>query len=129
MWRVACGAGAVKAEAVANRATKNTACGISLPTLEQVPFASFQATADSITSTGKEAHSLVNIWFKRKDARPIVYNQGTNDISNSPLLLYIIPYDSYGTLISQHCTLCIPFTVYMTKTRKSRREKRDSYET
>ena len=78
MWRVACGAGAVKAEAVANRATKNAACVISLAALEQVPFAAFQATAGSITATGNEAHSLVNIWLKRKDARPIVYNQGTN---------------------------------------------------
>ena len=102
MWRVACGAGAVKAEAVANRATKNAACVISLPALEQVRFAGFHATAGSITATGNEAHSLVNIWLKRKDARPIVYNQGTTNIINSPLLLYIIPYDSYGTLITDN---------------------------
>ncbi len=102
MWRVACGAGEVKAEAAANRAPKNAAWVLSLPALEQVSFAAFQATAGSITATGKEAHSLVSIWLKRKDARPIVYNQGTNNIINSPLLLYIIPYDSYGTLISDN---------------------------
>jgi hypothetical protein len=102
MWRVACGAGELKAEAAANRATKNSAWVQSLPALEQVPFAAFQATAGSITDTAKEAHSLVNIWLKRKDARPIVYNQGTNNIINIPLLLYIIPYDSYGTLITDN---------------------------
>jgi phage shock protein PspC (stress-responsive transcriptional regulator) len=76
-----------------------------------------------------------------------VYNQGTNDIINSPFLdafscrlllhvcsgLYIVwEIDSrlvrVHTHLRQHCTLCIPLTVYITKTCKSRREKRDSYE-
>ncbi len=102
MWRVTCGAGEVKTEATANRTTKNAAWVISLPTLEQVPFVAFQATVGSISATGNEAHSLVNIWLKRKGAHPLVYNQGTNNIINSPLLLYIIPYDSYGTLITDN---------------------------
>jgi hypothetical protein len=36
MWRVACGAGAVKAEAVANRATNNAAWAVSLLAREQL---------------------------------------------------------------------------------------------
>ena len=38
MWRVACGAGAVKAETVANRATNNAAWVLSLLALEQVLY-------------------------------------------------------------------------------------------
>jgi hypothetical protein len=116
----------VKAEAVANRARKNAACVISLPALEQVPFAAFQATADSITATGKEAHSLVNIWLKSKDARPIVYNQGTNNIINNPLLLYIMNFTAHSSQTTLH--LLHSITVYITKTCKSHIEKRDAYE-
>ncbi len=106
MCRVSCGAGVVKAESVANRTTKNGVCVISLPVLEQVSFTAFQATVGSITATDNEAHSLVSICLKRKDTHPLVYNQDTNNIINIPLLLYIIPYDSYDTLITDNIVSC-----------------------
>ncbi len=106
---VACDAGEVKTEAADNRATKNSAWVQSLPALEQVSFATFQVTVGSITDTGKEAHSLVNICLKHKDTLPIVYNQGTNDIINRTSLLYIIPA---LTAHASQTTLHLMYSIY-----------------
>ena len=84
MWRVACGAGTVKADAVAKRETKNAAWVISLPALEQMPFAVFQATAGSITATGKEAHSLVNIWPQTQRRTPSCVQLGHQQHHQQP---------------------------------------------
>ena len=50
----------------------------------------------------KEKHTMLKIWLKCKNARPVVYNQDTANIVNRPLLLYVIPYDSYDTLITDN---------------------------
>jgi len=51
---------------------------------------------------GKELHMVKKFWIKSK-GRPIQFDPaagvGTNStIANNPLLVYVIPYDSYGTL-------------------------------
>lgn len=48
----------------------------------------------------KEVHFYKKIWIKRKRNNPIIFNGNSQDIVNRPLLLYVIPYDSYGTLIT-----------------------------
>jgi len=46
---------------------------------------------------GKELHMVKKFWIKSK-GRPIQYDQASATIVNNPLLVYVIPYDSYGTL-------------------------------
>ena len=55
-------------------------------------------------TNAKEAHKMVKIWFKHKNVLPIIYNTATDAIVNSPLLLYVIPYDSKDTLITDNIT-------------------------
>jgi hypothetical protein len=53
----------------------------------------------------KEKHRVIKLWIKRKNSRKILYSTDGN-IVNSPLSLYIIPYDSYGTLVSDNIASC-----------------------
>lgn len=49
-------------------------------------------------ATLREAHKLVRLFIKRKNSKPIVYDQSVGGpIVNNPLLVYVIPYDSWGT--------------------------------
>ena len=57
---------------------------------------------DNINSRGLEVHKLVNIRLRRKNAREIIYDSAAQNIVNSPLLLYVIPYDSRGTLVTDN---------------------------
>jgi hypothetical protein len=57
----------------------------------------------NVTQGGKEVHKKISLWIKKKNAGPVIYNgTAANQIVNSPLLLYVIPYDSYGTLITDN---------------------------
>lgn len=51
---------------------------------------------------GAETHFYKKLWIKRKRSNPIIFNGNAADIVNSPLLLYVIPYDSKGTLITDN---------------------------
>lgn len=56
---------------------------------------------------GAESHKMVRLWIKsKKGANTIVFGQSNSGIVNNPLLLYVIPYDSYGTLISDNIASC-----------------------
>lgn len=55
---------------------------------------------------GLESHKTVSLWIKKKNSRPVIYSGGANVIVNSPLLLYVIPYDSFGTLITDNISSC-----------------------
>lgn len=60
-----------------------------------------KGTSGTAAGVNKECHKQIKIWIKRKNPKPIVYNAGAaQDIANNPLLFYIIPYDSFGTLFS-----------------------------
>jgi len=50
----------------------------------------------------KEMSKIVKIKIKRKKANTIIYDSVSQNIVNSPLALYIIPYDSYGTLVTDN---------------------------
>lgn len=50
----------------------------------------------------KECSRYKKIWIKRKRARPIVYNDTTQVIVNKPVFLCVVPYDVYGTLITDN---------------------------
>jgi len=49
-----------------------------------------------------EGHKLIKIKLLRKDANVITFDSGAQNIVNNPLALYVIPYDSFGTLISDN---------------------------
>ena len=61
--------------------------------------------AGGITS-GKECHKIVKLWIKRKNARDITYDSQMSIIVNNPLVVYVIPYDSYGTLTTDNIASC-----------------------
>jgi hypothetical protein len=50
----------------------------------------------------RESTKLLRIKIKRKKANTIIYDSASQFIVNSPLSLYIIPYDAYGTLITDN---------------------------
>lgn len=60
-----------------------------------VPGLNTATTGGAVFS--REAHKHVKIWIKRKNARPIVYDN-TNRINNRYIYMLILAYDSYGTL-------------------------------
>lgn len=53
----------------------------------------------------REVHRLVKISVKRKKSSPIVYQPG-GEIVNNPLAVYVLPYDSYGTLLTDNIASC-----------------------
>lgn len=56
---------------------------------------------------GKEYHVLKKLWIKRKKSRPIQFDStNAQQIVNNPLYVYVIPYDSYGTLITDNVASC-----------------------
>ena len=64
--------------------------------------ATMAAFSGSITGNSKEQHKLIKIKIRRKRASPIVYDSSTQLIVNSPLALYVFPYDSYGSLVTDN---------------------------
>jgi hypothetical protein len=52
---------------------------------------------------GKEFHYYKKLWIKKKGARDIVYDSTNSDqIVNNPVHVWVIPYDSYGTLTTDN---------------------------
>ena len=58
----------------------------------------------SITVSVKEKHTNIKITLHRKKANTIIFDSTTQNIVNVPLSMYIIPYDSYGTLVTDNIT-------------------------
>lgn len=54
----------------------------------------------------KEGHKLIKLKIKRKASRPILYNDVSADPVNNPICIYVIPYDSYGTLQTDNIASC-----------------------
>jgi hypothetical protein len=50
----------------------------------------------------KEMAKLVKIKIRRKRSNTIVYDNNTQNIVNSPLAMFVIPYDAYGTLVTDN---------------------------
>lgn len=51
---------------------------------------------------GKELHKYIRLKIKRKSSSNIIFDSTAQNIVNSPLALYIIPYDSYGSLVTDN---------------------------
>ena len=50
----------------------------------------------------KENHMFKKIFIKRKRSSKITFAAGTNVIKNKPVFMAVIPYDSYGTLVTDN---------------------------
>lgn len=55
----------------------------------------------------KESHVTKKLWIKSKRSRDIVYDStGSNQIVNNPIMVWLIPYDSYGTPQTDNVASC-----------------------
>jgi hypothetical protein len=52
----------------------------------------------------KEPTKYIKLWIKHKGSNVITYDQGTFDISERPLAVYVIPYEQYSTLNTDNVT-------------------------
>lgn len=54
-----------------------------------------------------ECHIFKKLWIRRKRSSNIKFESNTaQDILNKPLAVYVIPYDSYGTLTTDNIASC-----------------------
>jgi hypothetical protein len=45
----------------------------------------------------RKGTKYIRLWIKRKKASPIVFNQNLQQIVNSPIAIYVIPYEEHNT--------------------------------
>jgi len=50
---------------------------------------------------GKEAHKMIKFYIKSKRGQKLLWDP-TGDLVNKPMVMYVIPYDSYGTLTTDN---------------------------
>lgn len=50
----------------------------------------------------REAHVMKSLWIRRKRSSDIVFDTVSVDIVNRPLAMYVLPYDSFGTLTTDN---------------------------
>lgn len=68
----------------------------------------FSQTVTNVANpwSGREAHKTIKLWIgKRRGARAIKYN-ANGEIMNNGLMVWVIPYDSYGTLTTDNISSC-----------------------
>lgn len=61
--------------------------------------------AGTATGTNKECHRYLKLWIRKKRSKVIQYDSA-NTIVNNPLVVWILPYDSYGTLSTDNIASC-----------------------
>lgn len=55
----------------------------------------------------KESHIYKKLWIKSKKGQKLQFeSNGTQDILNKPMAVYLIPYDSFGTLTTDNIASC-----------------------
>lgn len=54
----------------------------------------------------RENHLFKKLWIKRKRANKIAWDSAGVEIVNKMLNVYVIPYDSYGTLTTDNIASC-----------------------
>ena len=59
------------------------------------------ANGNVAPGSGKECHSVVNLYLKRRSSSKIHYDL-TGKISNKIFALYVVPYDSFGSLTTDN---------------------------
>lgn len=65
-----------------------------------------EAGSNSSTIITREYHTFKKLWIKRKRSNNIVFDTAGVEIVNKPLNIYVIPYDSYGTLTTDNIASC-----------------------
>lgn len=63
---------------------------------------------------GKEAHKFVKFYIKSKRGQKLMWDTYGNLI-NKPMIMYVLPYDSFGTLVSDNVATCAINTKYYWK--------------
>lgn len=54
-----------------------------------------------------ECHTYKKLWIRsKKNSKCIYESNGSQDILNKPMAVYLIPYDSYGTLATDNIASC-----------------------
>lgn len=48
--------------------------------------------------SSREYTRVKRMWIRRKNSRPIIFNQNLQKIVNNPIAVYVIPYEQYSTL-------------------------------
>lgn len=78
--------------------------------------AHFSAIATGATGDqdNKEAHKFVKFYIKSKPGQKLLWDQYGNLI-NKPMIMYVLPYDSYGTLVTDNIASCAINTKYYWK--------------
>lgn len=68
--------------------------------------------SESTAAGKKECHKFLKLKIKRKRKTPILFEPGGN-ITNNPVAIFVIPYDSYGTLQTDNIASCaITYRLY-----------------
>jgi hypothetical protein len=70
----------------------------------QLGFSAF-ATGVAGDQDPRECHRFMKLWITRKKSKPIKYD-AVNSVVNNPLCVYVIPYDSFGTLQTDNVASC-----------------------
>lgn len=85
----------------------STMCGhIDKETVKKVLYDKTFRLQNSSGFDTKEVHMIKKLYFKTKRARPIEYINNSNVHKNNFLAVYLIPYDSWGTLQTDNIASC-----------------------
>jgi hypothetical protein len=61
--------------------------------------------AENASGAGKETHKLIEMWIAKKKKNPVVFDINGN-IVNNPFAVFVIPYDSFGTVVTDNISSC-----------------------
>lgn len=61
--------------------------------------------AENAAGAGKETHKKLSFWISRRKRSTIIFD-ANGSIVNSPLAVFVVPYDSYGTLVTDNIASC-----------------------
>jgi len=65
------------------------------------------------SGTVREGTKIVKLWLRSKKAREIQYDSSAQIIVNNPIVMWIIPYEQYSTLITDRVGSCSYYgTIY-----------------
>lgn len=68
---------------------------------------------NTFVDSAKEQHTYLKLWIKRKRANKIIYDDVQQIIVNNPLLVWVIPYEQYSTLVTDNvASLSYSATLY-----------------
>lgn len=72
----------------------------------EIGFSAYASTTAAGDQNSVECHLFKKLWIKRKRSRDVAWETAGVEIVNKPLNIYVIPYDSYGTLTTDNIASC-----------------------